>query len=80
MVENARSVVTPDRRRSRDVIAKCVGVSHWTAFNIVNQDLHMNKVSARWVSRFLAHEVSVFSAAFLPSNATTSTSDMRRGM
>ena len=53
VVKTASSVVSTDRPRSLVGIIKSVGISHRTAFIIVSQDLHMSKVSARWVPRLL---------------------------
>ena len=43
-----------DRRITIDDIAECVGVSHGSSVNIVNE-LGFAKVCARWVSRQLLH-------------------------
>lgn len=57
-VDQVRDVILTDRRRTIDEIADIVGVSHGAVFNIIKDDMNMNKVCARWVPKLLSDDES----------------------
>ena len=52
-----RDVIDGDRRLTvREVSNKCV-ISKTTVHEILVQELHMNRICARWVPRMLSEEI-----------------------
>ena len=51
-----QSLVEEDRRITIDAIANEVGISHGSAFSILNKNLGLSKLSARWVPKALRED------------------------
>lgn len=53
MIEKIEAMVMEDRRISARRIVETLDISHGSVLSILHDQLHMNKVSARWVPRML---------------------------
>lgn len=53
MVKKVEAVILDDRRSTMERVMAETGLSYGSAWRIINEELHMNKVSARWVPRLL---------------------------
>lgn len=53
IIEKVHDMILADRRTKVREVAKAVGVSYGTVFNILHDRLGMRKLSARWVPRLL---------------------------
>lgn len=53
-IRQVEVLIMEDRRITIDKIVKKLGISHGSAVSIIHNDLHMNKVSARWIPRLLS--------------------------
>ena len=53
MVTKVEAVILDDRRSTLERVMAETGLSYGSAWRIIHEELHMNKVSARWVPRLL---------------------------
>ena len=53
MVKKVEAVILDDRRSTMERVMAETGLSYGSAWRIIHEELHMNKVSARWVPRLL---------------------------
>ena len=53
IVRQIESFIMEDRRVTISNIVEKVGISRGSIYNIIHDELHMNKVSARWIPRLL---------------------------
>lgn len=53
MVTKVEAVILDDRRSTMERVMAETGLSYGSAWRIIHEELHMNKVSARWVPRLL---------------------------
>ncbi|KAJ7332515.1 hypothetical protein JRQ81_014695 [Phrynocephalus forsythii] len=53
MVKKVEAVILDGRRPTVERVMAETGLSYGTAWRIIQEELHMNKVSARWVPRLL---------------------------
>ncbi|KAJ7332328.1 hypothetical protein JRQ81_014508 [Phrynocephalus forsythii] len=53
MVKKVEAVILDDRRSTMERVMAETGLSYGTAWRIIHEELHMNKVSARWAPRLL---------------------------
>ena len=54
IVDDVKSAINTDRRKTVRELAEEVGCSATTALRVLKNDLHMSHVSARWVPRLLS--------------------------
>ena len=55
-IKKILDIVMNDRRVKLREIIEMVNISYERVFNILHEDLHMKKLSARWVPRLLRVE------------------------
>ncbi|KAJ7344747.1 hypothetical protein JRQ81_000697 [Phrynocephalus forsythii] len=53
MVKKVEAVILDNRRSTMERVMAETGLSYGTEWRIIHEELHMNKVSARWVPRLL---------------------------
>ncbi|KAJ7341216.1 hypothetical protein JRQ81_005068 [Phrynocephalus forsythii] len=53
MLKKVEAAILDDRRSTMERVMAETGLSYGTAWRIIHEELHMNKVSARWVARLL---------------------------
>ena len=56
LIASVAAAVEDDRRLTISEIAEGLGVSYGTIFNILHDDLGLEKLSARWVPRLFTEE------------------------
>ena len=56
LIASVAAAVEDDRQLTISEIAEGIGVSYGTIFNILHDDLGLEKLSARWVPKLLTEE------------------------
>ncbi|KAJ7344987.1 hypothetical protein JRQ81_000937 [Phrynocephalus forsythii] len=78
MVKKVEAVILDDRRSTMERVMPETGLSYGTAWRIIHEELHMNKVSARWKAKVQKSARKVMLSVFWDSRGVLLT-DLQKG-